>query len=261
MQVVILAGGRGTRLAEETGTRPKPMVEVGGKPLLWHIMQLYAHHGFKDFLVAAGYKGGMIKEYFANFYLHNNDYIMDLKTGQRRLLANGDIDWRVGVVDTGLDSNTAGRLQRLKPWLGDATFMVTYGDGVADVDVAALAAFHRAHGRWATVTAVRPPARFGAMTLEGTEVVGFHEKPRTESGWINGGFFVFDPAVFAVLDRVDPNDPAQSLERGVLERLSAEGQLMAFTHERFWHPMDTLRDRLELERLWETRAPPWAPWR
>jgi glucose-1-phosphate cytidylyltransferase len=261
MKVVILAGGRGTRLAEETGLRPKPMVEIGGKPMLWHIMQIYAHYGFKEFIVAAGYKGEMIKEYFANFYLHNNDYVIDLKTGQRDLMANGDIDWQVGVVDTGLGANTAGRLQRLKRWLRHDPFMVTSGDGVADVDVAALVAFHRGHGRMATVTAVRPPARFGAMTLDGAKVARFHEKPQSESGWINGGFFVFEPTIFDVLDFVDAEDAGQSLERTVLERLSADGELMAFTHERFWHPMDTLRDRLELEQLWERGQAPWALWR
>lgn len=261
MKVVILAGGRGTRLAEETGLRPKPMVEIGGKPILWHIMQIYAHYGFKEFLVAAGYKGDMIKEYFANFYLHNNDYIFDMKSGRHELMIGGDIDWQVGVVDTGLDANTAGRLQRLKHWLCRDTFMVTYGDGVADVDIAALLAFHRSHDRTATVTAVRPPARFGAMTLGGGgEVVRFHEKPQSESGWINGGFFVFDPPIFDVLDAVAPEDPRQSLERSVLERLSADGQLMAFPHDRFWHPMDTLRDRLELERLWDEGVAPWAIW-
>ncbi len=260
MKVVILAGGRGTRLAEETGLRPKPMVEIGGKPILWHIMHIYAHHGFRDFLVAAGYKGEMIKEYFSNFYIHNNDYMIDLKGGQRELLSAGTIDWRVGVVDTGLNTNTAGRVARLKRWLADETFMLTYGDGVADVDIRALVEFHRSHDRIATVTAVRPPARFGALQLDGAEVVRFLEKPQTESGWINGGFFVLDPGVFEFLDAVDGDDDSQSLERSVLERLSVAGQLMAFTHERFWHPMDTLRDRQVLEDLWARHRAPWAVW-
>lgn len=258
MKTVILAGGRGTRLAEETGLRPKPMVEIGGRPMLWHIMSIYARHDMREFIVAAGYKGWMIKEYFANFYLHNNDYFIDLKTGERELLSKGAIDWRVGVVDTGLDTNTAGRLLRLAPLLQGETFMVTYGDGVADIDIRALLAFHAAHGRVATVTAVRPPARFGAMTIDGGRVTRFQEKPQTEAGWINGGFFVFGPRFFDFLDRVDPDDAAQSLERTVLERLSSEGELMAHVHDRFWHPMDTLRDKLELERLWETGRAPWT---
>lgn len=260
MKAVILAGGRGTRLAEETGVRPKPMVEIGGKPILWHIMRLYAHYGIKDFIVATGYKGWIIKEYFANFFLHNNDYEIDIKTGQRQLLNEGSIDWRVAVIDTGVNTNTAGRVLRLRRWLAGSPFMLTYGDGVADVDIAALVAFHQGHDRIATVTAVRPPARFGALELNGAEVVRFLEKPQTETGWINGGFFVLDPAFFDYLDGVDPDDDTQSLERTVLERVGADQQLMAFTHEGFWHPMDTLRDREILEGLWASQRAPWAVW-
>lgn len=260
MKAVILAGGRGTRLAEETSLRPKPMVEIGGKPILWHIMNIYAHFGVTDFLVAAGYKGEMIKEYFANFHLHNNDYVFDLHDGGQQLLSRGGIDWTVGVIDTGLDTNTAGRLARLKQWLGDEDFMLTYGDGVADVDIAALRAFHDSHDRIATVTAVRPPARFGSLDIRQGQVKRFIEKPQTESGWINGGFFVFRPGVFDYVAGIDPDDEDKSLERAVLEKLGADGQLMAHQHAGFWHPMDTLRDRQVLEKMWATGGAPWALW-
>ncbi len=255
MKVVILAGGRGTRLAEETGTRPKPMVEIGDKPILWHIMHTYAHYGHDDFLVAGGYKGEMIKAYFNNFYLHNNDYIVNLANGSRELLNEGSIAWRVGVIDTGLDTATAGRVMRLKQWIGNEIFMLTYGDGVADVDIGKLLEFHKSHGRLATVTAVRPPARFGALGIDGNQVRSFSEKPLTEFGWINGGFFVFEPTVFDYLD-----DETVPLERKPLERIAADGQLMAYQHGGFWRPMDTLRDRQELQALWEEDRAPWKVW-
>ncbi|WP_425040535.1 glucose-1-phosphate cytidylyltransferase [Primorskyibacter sp. S187A] len=260
MKAVILAGGRGTRLAEETGIRPKPMVEIGGKPILWHIMHIYAHFGVTEFVVAAGYKGEMIKEYFANFYLHNNDYTFDLKSGDRALLSTGDIDWKVSVVDTGLDTNTAGRVAQLRDHLADDDFMLTYGDGVANVDLASLQAFHSGHDKLATVTAVRPPARFGALDIADGAVKRFIEKPQTESGWINGGFFLFRPGMFDYLTGIDPDDEHQSLERAVLEKMSADGQLMAHQHAGFWHPMDTLRDRQVLEKLWNTEQAPWKMW-
>ena len=255
MNVVLLAGGLGTRLAEETGTRPKPMVEIGGKPILWHIMQLYAHFGHRDFLVACGYKGEVIKEYFYNFAIHNHDYRVDLRDGSRELLNSGPIDWRVGVVDTGLDTMTGGRVARLRPWLKDEPFLLTYGDGLADIDVNALVDFHRSHGKAATVTAVRPPARFGALRLDGAAVADFSEKPQTAEGWINGGFFVFEPALF---DHLGGDDCV--LEREPLESLAAAGELMAYRHDGFWQPMDTLREKQRLESLWSDGDAPWRMW-
>jgi glucose-1-phosphate cytidylyltransferase len=254
MKVVILAGGRGTRLAEETATRPKPMVEIGGKPLLWHIMQIYASYGYNDFLVACGHKGEMIKEYFHNYFIHNTDYFIDMRDGTRQVIHTNGIDWRIGVIDTGMETMTGGRILRLRRWIAHETFMVTYGDGVSDVDIAALVAFHRRHGRLATVTAVRPPARFGALALDGDRVAEFSEKPQTGEGWINGGFFVFEPDVISYL-----RDDQTILEREPLERLAAEGQLMAYRHPGFWQPMDTLRDKELLEALWASGAP-WKIW-
>jgi len=251
MRVVILAGGRGTRLAEETGTRPKPMVEIGGRPILWHIMNVYAAHGHSDFLVACGYKGEMIKQYFHQYAVYHSDYVVDLKTGAIQVVNSHPLDWRVGVIDTGLDTMTGGRLLRLRDHL-TGTFMVTYGDGVGNVDITRLLQFHQSHGRLATVTAVRPPARFGDLGLEGDRVRRFAEKPQTGEGWINGGFFVFEPAV---LDQIEGDDT--SLERGPLERLAQADQLMAFRHQGFWQPMDTLREKLLLEDLWASGQAPW----
>lgn len=255
-KVVLLAGGRGTRLSEETSLRPKPMVEVGGKPLLWHIMHGYARRGFKDFVVACGYKGEVIKEYFANFRLHDSDSVVNLKTGRTELRNSRTPDWTVACVDTGLEVMTGGRLLRLKTWLAGGSFMVTYGDGVSDVDAAALWAFHKKHGKLATVTAVRPPARFGGLELgAGGRVKRFTEKPQTGEGWINGGFFVFEPEVLEYL-----SGDACILEREPLERIAASGQLMAYRHEGFWQPMDTLRDKESLEGLWTAGRAPWKTW-
>ena len=256
MKTVILAGGLGTRLSEETGARPKPMVEIGGKPILWHIMNLYDVHGFKDFVIACGYKSEVIKEYFHNFYIHNSDYVVDLKDGKRDLVRSRAPDWRVAVVDTGAATQTGGRVRRLRDWLGKAPFMVTYGDGVGNVDIARLVAFHKKHKKLATVTAVRPPARFGALNLEGNRVAAFGEKPQTGEGWINGGFFVFEPRA---LDYIDGDDIP--LEREPLEKLASEGQLMAYKHEGFWQPMDTIRERHLLEDLWTSGKAPWKVWK
>ena len=255
MQVVILAGGLGTRLAEETGRRPKPMVEIGGRPMLWHIMNIYAHHGLKDFIVACGYKGGMIKEYFRTHFYHDSDYFVNLGDGSVEVVNPSPLDWRIGAIDTGLNTQTGGRLRRLAPWLLGETFMVTYGDGVGDIDISGLLDFHRKHGKLATVTAVRPPARFGGLHLEGDQVQRFSEKPQADAGWINGGFFVFEPGV---LDYLSADDSV--LEREPLERLAADGELLAYRHEGFWQPMDTLREKHLLERLWEGGEAPWRVW-
>jgi glucose-1-phosphate cytidylyltransferase len=255
MKVVILAGGHGTRLAEETIVRPKPMVEIGGRPLLWHIMKIYASYGFKDFLVACGYKGEMIKEYFHNYYIHNSDYVIDLRDGSRQVVKTDGEDWRIGVIDTGIDTMTGGRILRLRPWIGETVFMATYGDGVANIDIGELLAFHQAHGKLATITAVRPPARFGGLVLEGDAVSQFTEKPQTGEGWINGGFFVFEPGVFEYLV-----DDSTVLERSALECLAGQGELMAFRHAGFWQPMDTLREKIILEEYWNSGKAPWKSW-
>jgi glucose-1-phosphate cytidylyltransferase len=252
VKVVLLAGGRGTRLAEETATLPKPMVEIGGRPLLLHLMQYYAEFGFKDFLIACGYRGEVIKEYVRSLPTRMSDYVIHLADGSVEIIKAGTLDWKIGAIDTGVDASTGSRLLRLRALIGDATFMVTYGDGLSTVNLAALLEFHRTHGRLATVTAVRPPARFGALSLDGPRVVEFAEKAQAREGWINGGFFVFEPGLFAYLDNDSP------LERGPLERLAADGELMAFRHEGFWQPMDTARDKQHLEALWQSGAAPWV---
>ena len=252
MKTIILAGGFGSRLAEETVLRPKPMVEIGGKPILWHIMNIYASHGYTEFGIACGYKGGMIKEYFRNFYYHNSDLMVNLKDGSYATLNSNSPGWHVSLIDTGLKTQTGGRLLRLKKWLGEETFMLTYGDGVSNVDIQKLVEFHRSHGKLATVTAVRPPARFGALGLDGDNIARFSEKPQAEEGWINGGFFVFEPGVFAYL-----SDDDTVLERGPLEQLADAEQLMACRHTGFWQPMDTLRDKELLEALWASGKAPW----
>ena len=253
MKVVILAGGEGKRFTGELSTRPKPMVEIGGKPLLWHILNIYAAHGCNDFLVACGYKGEMIKEYFHDVFMHNNDYILDLKKGSRKVVKSNRINWRVGVIDTGLDTQTGGRILRLKKWIGDDTFMVTYGDRVANVNIRSLIAFHRAHGRLATVTAVHPPSRYGALVITGDEVIReFSEKPQPGEGWVSGGFFVFEPALFERL-----SGDQTILEREPLAGLVADKQLMAFRHDSFWQRVDTFDDKERLEALWAGGSPPW----
>jgi glucose-1-phosphate cytidylyltransferase len=255
MKVVILAGGRGTRLAEETMVRPKPMVEIGGKPILYHILRIYASHGFNEFLIACGYKGEMIKEYFSDFRIHSSDYFIDMATGERTIVNGCGIDWRVGLIDTGLETMTGGRIRRLRKWIGNEPFMVTYGDGLGDINVCALASFHKAHGKIATVTAVRPPSRFGNLVLDTSEVREFAEKPQAREGWINGGFFVFNPEIFDYLE-----DDQSVLEGEALERLAAERQLMAFRHPGFWQPMDTLREKQLLDSLWASGQAPWKVW-
>lgn len=252
MKTVLLAGGLGTRLSEETALRPKPMVEIGGKPMLWHIMSHYAAYGQKDFVVACGYKGESIKEYFAHFALRESDFTVELKSGRSKSFGRRAPDWRVTLVDTGLNTMTGGRLGRLRDQLKGGTFMVTYGDGLGSVDIKALLAFHKKHGKAATVTAVRPPARFGGLALDSDRVKRFVEKPQAGEGWINGGFFVFEPKV---LDRIDGDDCY--LEREPLESLARDGELMAYRHEGFWQPMDTLREKNQLEALWASGKAPW----
>lgn len=252
MKTIILAGGLGTRLAEETALRPKPMIEIGGRPILWHIMSTYAKFGHKDFLVACGYKGEIIKEYFRSYAIYSSDLFVNLRDGTYTVANPCGPDWQVGLIDTGQETMTGGRLRRLKALVGQQTFMVTYGDGVADIDIGALVAFHRKQGKLATVTAVSPIARFGSLQLNEDRVVQFAEKPRSGEGWINGGFFVFEPPV---LDYISSDETM--LEGEPLERLASEGQLAAYRHKGFWHPMDTLRDKHFLETLWASGEAPW----
>jgi glucose-1-phosphate cytidylyltransferase len=252
LKVVILAGGLGTRLAEETEIKPKPMVEIGGQPILYHIMKHYAYYGFREFFIALGYKGEYIKKYFFDYYSLNGSMSIDLATGQVQRHRPHSEDWTVHLVDTGALTNTGGRVKRLEPWLKDDTFMVTYGDGVSNVDLRELLNFHRVQKRIATVTAVRPPARYGGLVFDGPLVSNFTEKPQAGEGWINGGFLVFEPAIFNYLEGDDTSLEAQSLEK-----LAAERQLAAYQHADFWQCMDTLRDKKLLEKLWDTGEAPW----
>ena len=255
MKLTILAGGFGSRLSEETENRPKPMVEIGGQPILWHLMKHSAHYGFNEFVVALGYKGEVIKRYFLDYYRFNASMTIDLSDGEVQLYDKESENWIVHLVDTGLDTSTGGRIRRLEPWLKDETFMVTYGDGVSDLDFQDLLRFHRSHGRLATVTAVRPPARFGGLIFDGDLIAEFTEKPQIGEGWINGGFMVFEASIFDYLEGDDT-----SLEADALERLAIDGQLAAYQHEGFWQCMDTLRDVRLLESLWESGKPPWRVW-
>ncbi|HEY4706384.1 MAG TPA: glucose-1-phosphate cytidylyltransferase [Thermodesulfobacteriota bacterium] len=255
MKVAILAGGVGSRLAEETELKPKPMVEVGNHPILWHIMMYYALYGFTDFAIALGYKGEYIKRWMRDYCALNSN--MTVKTGSGEvILKDGNVpDWTVDLIDTGQNTMTGGRIKRLKPWTGSGTFMLTWGDGVSDVDLDRLLAFHRSHGRIATLTAVRPPARFGHLEIKGEMVTEFSEKPQTAEGWINGAFFVLEPEVF---DYIEGDDT--QFEKEPLEALARDGQLMAYTHSSFWQCMDTLRDRFLLEKLWQSGKAPWKKW-
>ena len=253
MKTVILAGGLGTRISEESHLRPKPMIEIGGRPILWHIMKLYSHAGFNDFIVCLGYRGYMVKEYFANYVLHDADLTVDLAKGAIEYHATNHEPWRVTLVDTGAESMTGGRVKRIAPYLDkDEPFFLTYGDGLTDVDLAKLAAFHRAHGKAATVTAVSPPGRYGALEIRNDLVRRFIEKPPGDNGLINGGFFVLQPSV---LDRIEGD--ATIFEQGPLEGLAHDGQLVAYRHDGFWAAMDTLRDKNHLEALWASGEAPW----
>lgn len=252
MKTVILCGGLGTRLSEETHLKPKPMVEIGEKPILWHIMNIYSAHGFNEFILALGYKGEAVKKYFLNYYNFQSDLTISLKTGEITASKNCYRDWTVHLVDTGLNSMTGGRLYRLRDRLKGETFMLTYGDGVSNIDIDKLLKFHKSHGKIATITAVKPSARFGGMKFNGDRVIEFTEKPQTGEGWINGGFFVFESEIFNYL-----HGDETILERDPLENLSKDGQLIAFKHDGFWQCMDTVRDRDLLERLWQTGEAPW----
>ncbi|MCA0312357.1 MAG: glucose-1-phosphate cytidylyltransferase [Candidatus Melainabacteria bacterium] len=259
MKVVILAGGLGTRLQEETHVKPKPMVEVGGRPVLWHIMKIYAHFGFREFVVALGYKGGVIKEYFLNYRHRDSDLVVKLRSGEIKVSGGGDIeDWTVHLIDTGQNTMTGGRIKRASEYIGDEPFLVTYGDGVADVDVKGVIDLHKKQGKKATVTAVRPPARFGEIYFEegaSRTVSRFEEKPQTDSGWINGGFFVLEPSVRDYIA-----DDSSIFEREPLQRLAQEGELSSYLHYGFWQCMDTVRDVETLQKLWREDEAPWKLW-
>jgi glucose-1-phosphate cytidylyltransferase len=257
MKAVILAGGFGTRISEESAVRPKPMVEIGAQPLLWHIMKIYSAHGINDFVICAGYKSYVIKEYFANYYLHMSDVAIDVRRNETTMLSTAADPWRITIADTGEDTMTGGRLKRVREYIGGETFCMTYGDCVADVDITRLVAYHREHEVLATMTAIQPPGRFGAVSLHHDEplIRTFHEKPEGDGAWVNGGFFVLEPGVFDYID-----GDATVWEQDPVERLANEGRLAAYRHSGFWQPMDTLRDKMVLEERWQSGAAPWRVW-
>jgi glucose-1-phosphate cytidylyltransferase len=257
MKAVILAGGRGTRISEESGLRPKPMIEIGGKPILWHIMKLYSEAGVNDFVICLGYKGYMIKEYFANYFLHTSDVTIDVKENRMEVHSKYAEPWRVTLVDTGAATMTGGRIKRIAPYVQNEDFCLTYGDGVSDLNIRRLLEFHKSHGRAATVTAVQPQGRFGSIQVEGEDgrVTEFVEKPLGDGQWINAGFFVLSPKVFSYIDADDT-----IWERVPMERLTKDGELSAFRHEGFWHAMDTMRDKAHLDELWTSDKAPWKSW-
>jgi glucose-1-phosphate cytidylyltransferase len=255
MKAVILAGGLGTRISEETTVKPKPMIEIGGRPILWHILKSYSSHGVNEFIICCGYKGYIIKEYFANYFLHMSDVTFDMSNNTMQVHHKKAEPWKVTLVDTGETTQTGGRLKRVKDYVGDADFCMTYGDGVGNVDIAKSIEFHKQHGKLATMTATQPPGRFGALDLQGSEVKNFLEKPHGDGGWINGGFFVLSPKV---LDLIDGDETLW--EKAPLENLAKSGNLQAFMHKGFWQPMDTLRDKTQLEELWARGQAPWKVW-
>jgi glucose-1-phosphate cytidylyltransferase len=256
MKVLILAGGFGTRLSEETEIRPKPMVEIGGKPILWHIMKIYSHYGFNDFVILLGYKGYYIKEYFANYYLHQSDVTIDIATGRIEILNNSSEPWKVTLLDTGINTMTGGRIKRAKTIVGNETFMLTYGDGVGNVNILELLKFHKSHGKAITVTAAQPEGRFGALDIDENNIVRiFKEKPKGDGAWVNAGFFVCEPKVF---DYIEGDNTV--FEKEPLQKLAEDGELYAYKHRGFWKPMDTLRDKLELQKLWDSGKAPWKIW-
>ena len=255
MKTVILAGGLGTRLSEETHLKPKPMVEIGGRPILWHILKIYSSHGINDFVICAGYKGYMIKEYFANYFLHMSDVTFDMSNNSMEVHQKNAEPWKITVVDTGDETMTGGRIKRVKDYIGDETFCCTYGDGVGDIDITALIDFHKRSGRLASLTGVQPPGRFGAIDLDKDKVLSFQEKPQGDGSWINGGFFVLNPIVIDLIA-----DDSTIWETEPLEQLAKQGELGIYRHQGFWRPMDTLRDRVELESLWDSQSAPWKIW-
>jgi glucose-1-phosphate cytidylyltransferase len=254
MKAVILAGGLGTRISEESHLKPKPMIEIGGKPILWHIMKIYSHHGIHDFVICLGYRGYVVKEYFANYFLHTSDVTFDMTANRMEVHERYAEPWRVTLIDTGAETMTGGRLRRVRDYVGDESFCFTYGDGLADIDMAQLIAFHRAHGRQATVTAIQPPGRYGALDITDGAVRSFQEKPAGDGAWVNGGFFVLEPSVIDLID-----SDRTSWEQQPLQRLAEQGQLMSYQHRGFWQAMDTLRDKNQLEELWADH-PPWKVW-
>jgi glucose-1-phosphate cytidylyltransferase len=255
MKAVILAGGLGTRISEESHLKPKPMIEIGGRPILWHIMKIYSHYGINDFVICLGYRGYVIKEYFANYFLHMSDVTFDMAQNRMEVHQNSAEPWRVTLIDTGPDTMTGGRLKRVRDHIGDEAFCFTYGDGVADIDIAAQLAFHRAHKKLATVTAIQPPGRYGALDIDAGRVLSFQEKPAGDGAWINGGFFVLEPPVIDLID-----GDQTSWEATPLVQLAAQGELMSYQHRGFWQPMDTLRDKNHLEELWAAGRAPWKVW-
>lgn len=257
MKVLLLAGGYGTRLSEETDIRPKPMVDIGGKPILWHIMKLYSHYGFNEFVILLGYKGYYIKEYFANYFLHQSDVTIDIQSGQMEVLNNTSEPWKITLLDTGLDSMTGGRVKRAQNFVGDEPFMLTYGDGVSNINIADLVKFHKSHGKAMTMTSAQPDGRFGALNIEeNNQVTHFLEKPKGDGGWINAGFFVCEPKVFSYITEGD----GTIFEQAPLQNLAKDGEIFTYKHDGFWKPMDTLRDKQELQKLWENKKAPWKVW-
>jgi glucose-1-phosphate cytidylyltransferase len=258
MKVVILAGGLGTRLSEETELKPKPMVEIGGKPILWHIMKIYSHYGFNEFVICCGYKGYLIKEYFANYFLHQADITIDLTQNKLDIHQSNVEPWKITLIDTGQNTMTGGRIKRIQSYVNNETFMLTYGDGVSNVNIKELVEFHKKNKKTATLTTVQPSGKFGALEINNTnQVTSFQEKPKGDGAWINGGFFVLEPEIFKYINEGD----STIWERKPMESLSKENQLMAFHHNGFWRPMDTLRDKMDLEDLWNTENAPWKLWK
>lgn len=256
MKVLLLAGGFGTRLSEETDIRPKPMVEIGGKPILWHIMKIYSHYGFNEFVVLLGYKGYYIKEYFANYFLHQSDVTIDMQTGKMEVLNNSSEPWKVTLLDTGLDTMTGGRIKRAQSVIGNEPFMLTYGDGVSDIDLNELIKFHQSHGKAITMTSTQPEGRFGALNLEGDQVTHFLEKPKGDGGWINVGYFVCEPKVFDYITEGD----STVFEQAPLKNLALNGEMYTYKHNGFWKPMDSLKDKNDLNKLWDSEKAPWKVW-
>lgn len=257
MKVVLLAGGYGTRIAEETDVKPKPMVEIGGKPILWHIMKMYGFYGFNEFVILLGYKGYYIKEYFANYFLHQSDVTIDMQTNKMEVHSNTSEPWKVTLVDTGLDTMTGARIKRAQKYIGGETFLLTYGDGVSDIDISKSVEFHKSHGKAITMTAIQPEARFGNLDIdENQNIKKFIEKPKTEAGWINGGFFVCEPKIF---EYIAENEDCV-FEQEPLQKLALDEEMVAFKHSGFWQPMDTLRDNLKLNKLWKDKKAPWKTW-